>query len=431
MINILLVDANTVYHVGNAALLESTIEQLKTQFLEANIKILAFDPNSISKMFTDVNVIECLWARPISTFSLIGKAWCIIRESVWICINTLNLFFKNKMRIGLKPRMYTFSPTKRAVIKAYLDTDIVISISAEMLNDHSWKRLTLFLYGYWLAYIMGKIVSIYPQSIGPIDKWPVKAIARYVLNKCDLILPRDQISLANVMKLGIQKTKVHLVPDVAVNQPYISSNKAKQFLKKEGIKFDRRPLIGITISKFRESDYQKYFFVIKQLCQLIVTEIKGEVVFFSPNLPYSKEISDLSLAHDLYKELSVKKNVTIISNLYSPSEFKGMLGELDLFISSRMHASILSTMCGTPTITINTQPKLKGYMKMVHQETWACDVEDFTIEKAPLMVKEIISNSAQVRESLAMTRLEIGHDALMASKLLKDIYDREHKKRVY
>jgi polysaccharide pyruvyl transferase WcaK-like protein len=427
VVNILLLDANTVYHTGNAALIESTIEQLKTQFSETKITILAFDPDSIAKMFPEHKTLECLWATPVSSYSRTEKIKWAVCESMWTLVNTLNYSLLAKMRVLINPQKYTFSSSKIAALKAFSDADIIVSISGEMLSSHNWKRLPLFLYGYWLSHAMGKIVAIYPQSIGPFDKKLTKLIVRYVLRKCDVIFPRDRISLANINKLRIPESKVHLVPDVAVNQPCISSNEAKNLFNKEGVDFSKRPLVGITLSKFKESDYQSYFFAIKKLCDFIVHDIKGMVVLISPNMPYKQEVSDFSLAQGLYKNISCKNNVRLLSNLYSPSELKGMLGELDLFISTRMHASILSTMRGTPTITINTQPKLKGYMEMISQEAWSCEIEDFTIEKAKQMVREILANSEQVRESLVKAKCEVGSKALMATTVLKDIYIRKHK----
>ena len=429
MVNILLVDANSVYHIGNAALLESTIEQLKTQFPKAKFTILAFDPDSIAKMYPEHEVLECLWAKPISSYSKVEKIKWAVCESIWTLTNTLNYFLLKKMHILINPQKYTFSSSKRAVLKAFSDTDIVVSISGEMLSDYSWKRLPLFLYEYWLGNAMGKIVAIYPQSIGPLNKKFTQLIVRCVLRKCDLVFPRDKISLISINNLNIPSNKVHLVPDVAVNQPYISANESKIMLNKEGIDLSIHPLVGITISKFKESDYRRYFSVIKELCHFIVSDLRGAIVFFSPNMPHKEEVSDLSLAQSLYNELSCKDNIKLLSNLYSPCEFKGMLGELDLFISSRMHVSILATMKGTPTITINSQPKLKGYMQMICQEKWACDVKDFTIERAKQMVREILANSCQVREDLAKARLKVGDDAIVATKLLKAIYDQKQKKR--
>lgn len=431
MVNILLVDANTVYHVGNAALLESTVEQLKTQFLEATVTVLAFDPDSIKKMFPEYRTLECLWAKPFSSYSKCGKVKTALFESAWIFMNTINYAFLKKINMFIDPQKYTFSSSKRAVLKAFEDTDVVVSISGEMLNDHNWQRLPLFLYGYWLGYAMKKIVAIYPQSIGPIENKFTKFIVRYVLRRCDLVFPRDKISLATVNKLRISENKVHLVPDVAVNQPYIPSAEARCLLNEEGVNLNRHPIVGITMSMFNKSDYQSYFPVIKNLCHFVTISLKGSVVFVSPNMPYQNEISDFSLAQNMYNELPCKDNVILLSKLYSPSELKGILGEFDLFISSRMHVSILATMECTPTITINSQPKLKGFMKMIHQEKWACNIEDFTIERSEQMVRDILENSDQVRERLACASNEVGRNALMATKFLKETYDQKYDKRVF
>lgn len=68
-------------------------------------------------------------------------------------------------------------------------------------------------------------------------------------------------------------------------------------------------------------------------------------------------------------------------------------------------------------------------MEMIAQEEWTCDVNDFTIEKGKQMVREILAHNVRVRESLVKARFEVGREALMAAKLLKDIYDQKLKKR--
>ena len=281
MANILIVDAFTIYHVGNAALLESTIEQLKNQFPKATITILAFDPDSIAKMFPEYKVLECLWAKPLSSYSLIGKIKWILLEGAWAVINAINCSISRAMKFSIKPSRYTFSPAKRAVMQAYSEADIVVSISGEMLNPLYWRRLPMFLYGYWLGHIMGKIVAIFPQSIGSFENTVIRKVVRYVLNKCDLVLPRDKISLQNVKKLGIQNNKVYLVPDVAINQPYIESEKARHLLKEEGVNLDKQPIIGITISHFKKTDYNKYYSVIRDLCHVVTKEMGGGRSFFA------------------------------------------------------------------------------------------------------------------------------------------------------
>ena len=428
--NILLVDALSAQHVGNAALVDSTLEQLKTEFPEAQFTVLAFDPRSIADL-CGYRTIETLWAEPFSVHSgkLEQMRW-IARESLWMFVNALNFSILKRMRLFIDPSTYTFSPEKRAALKAYSEADIVVSISGEALQDPLWRRIPFFLYGYWLAHNMGKIVAIFPQSIGPIEKRFTKAVVRYVLNKCDLVFPRDHLSLRTVKQLGIHAERVHLVPDVAVNQPYVSSAEAKQLLEAEGVELDRRPLVGMAISKRKELDYRKYFPVMKDLCRFITADLKGLVVLFSPNRPFPRqEVSDWDLAQALYESLPLKENVILLSGTYTPREFKGMQGELDLFITTRMHAAILATMIGTPTITINTQPKLQGYMEMIHQEARACEIEDFTFEKAKKLIEDTLADSDQIRLSLERAKHEVQRRAAMASELLREGYNRRRNAR--
>lgn len=427
--NILIVDAFSAQHIGNAALVDSTLEQLKSKFPQAQFTILAFDPASIADL-CGCRTIETLMGKSLAGYSRLKKVGWIIREGLWMFLNTLNFCILKRMHLFINPYRYSFSSQKRSAIKAYLDADIVISVSGEALQDRLWKSIPFFLHAYWMAHKMGKVVAIFPQSIGPIKRKFVKFIVRYVLNQCDLVFPRDYLSLRTVQQLGIHTGKVYLVPDVAVNQPYVSSSEAKQLLRANGVKLNRRPLVGVTISMCKEKDYQKCLLVIKDLCHFITEDMKGTVVLFSPNMPLRGEASDWELAQALYQSLLIKENVVLLSRTYTPREFKGMLGELDLFISTRMHASILATMIGTPTITINTQPKIRGYMEMIHQEARACEVKDFTIEKAKELVEDTLRDNNQVRLSLGGTGREVRRRATMASELLKEVYDRRRRVRI-
>jgi len=425
--NILLIDANSVQHVGNAALVDSTLQQLRGEFPQAQFAILAFDPPSIARL-SGCRTIEPLWMKPFFASSKLGRIGWLICDTLWMGLNALESSLLRRIGLSIDPSKYTFSSGKLAALEAYSDADIVVSISGEMLQDAFWKRLHFFLYQYWLSHEKGKIMAIFPQSIGPIEKWYTKVLTKYVLNLCDLVLPRDYMSIKNVERLGIDAKKVYLVPDVAVNQPYVSSSEARELLRAEGVEFDRAPLIGMAISKWKEMGHEEYLLVMRKLCQFITSDMGGAVVLFSPNMPLPQELSDWQLAKILYESLPEKDNVILLSKTYTPREFKGMQGELDLFISTRMHASILATMIGTPTITVNTQPKLLGYMEMIGQQERSCEVSDFTFENAQKLIQDTLGNSIQIRMDLEKVRSKLGKQAIMASRLLKIVYEQRKKK---
>ena len=92
----------------------------------------------IDLVFLDIGLPD------INGISLIGKIKWILREGTWAMINALNCFISQTMNFSIKPERYTFSPTKRMVMKAYMETDMVVSISGEMLNELFWKKISSF-----------------------------------------------------------------------------------------------------------------------------------------------------------------------------------------------------------------------------------------------------------------------------------------------
>jgi len=424
-LKILILDANTTYHIGNTALLDSSLAQLKTGFPGARFTILAFDPVSIAQMFDQYEVRECLWAKPFSGFSRWRKITWLIGESVWALVNALNFLCKKKLGFGINPNVYTFSATKQKVLAAYAEADIIVSISGEMLSGANVRRIGLFLYGYWLGHLMDKVVAIFPQSMGPFEKPLMRIMVKYVLERCDLILPRDKISLAFVEKLNLRNNNVHLVPDVAVNQLYIPPDEAMAELSKNGLLTERRPIIGITISKFKDADFERYFAVMRGLCLFVTNELVGSIIIFSPNMPYRNEVDDLSVATQLYNSLPEQTNIIMLSKLYSARQIKGLLGVCDVFVTTRMHVAILATMNETPTITINTQPKLRGYMEMISQDDWSCEIKAFDVAAAREMLQSILNKSAAVKSSLQRAKQKVSPDALAATRYLRDAYQRK------
>jgi len=420
--NILLIDTYSAEHIGNLALVDSALEQLKVKFPEAGFTILAFDPVSIEQ-YSGCKTLETLWAEQFSGFTRSKKIIWVIRESTWVFVNIFNFTILKPLGIMISPKKYTFSKRKLAALKAYAEADIVVSLSGEALQDNQWKRIPFFLFGYWLAHCLGKIVVIFPQSIGPLKKRFIRFMASYVLNLCDLVMPRDELSLKTVQQLKIKPGKVYLVPDVAISQAQISPEEAKKILETEGVNFNKRPLVGMSISKWAEIDYESYFLSMKELCRLITDELKGTVVFFLANRAFKKDAGDWGLTSKLHEALHSHDNAILLSKAYTPHEFKGMLGQMDLFISTRMHVAILATMAGTPTITINTQPKLRGYMNLIQQSDRSCELGDFTIIKAKELLKDSLAHSEIIRAALKDIRGQMHRRSQMASSLLRMIYD--------
>jgi len=115
-----------------------------------------------------------------------------------------------------------------------------------------------------------------------------------------------------------------------------------------------------------------------------------------------------------------KFETSILENRpYFPDEYTALLSQLEFFISTRMHVAIMATTAFTPTIAINTQHKIMGYMKNI-------EMEHFCVEYAELntiydLSLEILNSREKIVINLknANAKLKKEHDIFILK--LKEI----------
>src|SRR5690606_800785 len=136
--------------------------------------------------------------------------------------------------------------------------------------------------------------------------------------------------------------------------------------------------IGVTVSAWIEEGIGSvdYLRIIAASMRTIANGRRIGIVLMPANMPIrSNESSDYDASLQLLEELRSCCPVEILAKeVVSAQLFKALAKQMDVFISTRMHAAILATMAGTPTITINTQRKLRGYMAVIQQSRYSLDV---------------------------------------------------------
>ena len=98
-----------------------------------------------------------------------------------------------------------------------------------MINDNFRKTLPLYLFEFWLAKKLGCRVVIFPQSIGPLRRRWTRVLTSWVLNQCDIVTARDDVSLDELKALKVCPKKIYQSPDVGVRQPVSDRQEAEQF----------------------------------------------------------------------------------------------------------------------------------------------------------------------------------------------------------
>jgi colanic acid/amylovoran biosynthesis protein len=402
-LKVVLLDGYCASHVGNDVLLESSYQQVKKMYPNAEIKVHAKEKDSFLESQGYMSGKRLFSSPPAG---IIRKYLWFINELIFMFVQILNA---NSLKIN--PSLFAFGDRKRT-IKDYLECDVAVTIGGEMISGTFWKVLPLHLHMYWLAQHCGAKVVVFPQSIGPFKKDWTRKLAKLVLSKCNVVTGRDELSMEELRSLGLTSSNVLFSPDVGVGQPMSSKEDATVFLESLGVDLGKRCWIGVTCSAGSpESGIQRidHISTLVDALTLVGSEREIGVVLIPANMPVKGEKpTDYNASSELHERLLAEGIHSIICPVQvMPARlFKAVSGLLNVFVSTRMHAAILSTMAPVPTITLNTQRKLLGYMTLVGQEAYSLNLQGLNSKNLADKIKEASDNAANIRHSLLAARAQ-------------------------
>ena len=403
MAKFVLMDAYCASHVGNDVLLESSISIVKMIDRDAEITVHAKTKDA----FESSQNMTCgrrLFANPPA--ERLPKLMWILGELIFIAVQLIN-----SVTFRIKPHHLAFGDRKQA-LRDYEEADVCISIGGEMISDTFWKILPFYLHMYWLARQCGSKVVIFPQSIGPLKKnWTRKLVTR-VLKNCDVVTGRDNPSMDELASLGFTANQAIFSPDVGVGQPMSSPDEAKAYLEELGVDCDGDcQWIGITCSAGSPEPgiaRRDHIDILVEGLTAVAKKREIGVVILPANMPVNgTPPKDYNASTKLYERIKPELSAILAPPAVIPARiFKAAPERLDAFVSTRMHAAILSTLSPTPTITLNTQRKLLGFMTLVGQEHFSLNLDALTPELLAERIEEALDNSVHIRGSLQETRAE-------------------------
>ncbi len=121
------------------------------------------------------------------------------------------------------------------IIKAIKESDIIISGGGSILQDAtSMRSLIYYLAIIYLAKKLGKTTMFYGNGFGPITKPFNRKLAKYIVNKVDIITVRDFQSKEEIISLGIEKD-ITVTADVTFSVDLPTVGIAETIYKKEKI----------------------------------------------------------------------------------------------------------------------------------------------------------------------------------------------------
>lgn len=401
---ILIIEAYSAANVGSGALVENSVRLLRENFPGADIEILAQSPPSIETL-TGLPVHHELITLPLKQSRPAQFCW-LLRTCSWMFFHTLRTLLL-RLGVAVPERFYTYNRKTLTALRKIKESDLVVSVGAERINDNFYKAILFSLFMLRVVKGYKKFLVLFPQTVGPFHYRLTRRLSAQTLNRCDVVYVRDRRSLETVRELGVAGPAVVRTCDVAVVQPAADKASAGKLLRAAGAPVGEKPLLGVSamhwsyIKAEGKSGYAEYCAAIAQAADQMIEREGVFVCFVATNiLSQGCREDDVAAARDIIALMRRKSSAAVMDRVHTPSELKGMMGLMELCLVTRMHACIFSTGIRTPTVSINYQFKLKEYMEQMGLGDYTVDIDAVTPAALGELLFEAWSRRAELRATL-------------------------------
>lgn len=332
----------------------------------------------------------------------------------WIVL--MSLLYRYIPLRAVRCMIARISPWIRAIEESALVGDVR---GGDSFSDiYGMQRFILgFLAAWSVILVKGSLVQ-FPQTYGPNRSPLARMLAGYLLRRSSVVIARDRESQKVAQELMGPDREVWLSPDVAFSLEVVQSEWIELEPPLEGGIRDQvsaagRP-IGLNVNglMYRGGYTQNNQFGLKldypaflrELISALLREHPGELwlvphTFAAPRNVESDPQASRELRGSLPKELQAR--VRIVAREYDQHEIKGVIGQCDFFIGSRMHACIAALSQGVPCVGVAYSRKFEGVFESVGMREWVVDARSSAEDEAVARIVSLYRHRNEVRLELA------------------------------
>ena len=323
----------------------------------------------------------------------------------------------------------TIAPGPRGFLQlcaAAARSDLVICGGGGLFQDDD----SLIKMPYWglrvvLVRLLGGRVVAYALGVGPLKAPSSKLFARLAFACMEKISVRDQKAKDECDPLTHKPVQV--VPDPALLLQASPSLEARNWLEKNGVELDGRPLIGITtrrwfparprliphrvMSKFRtdrtsdDPAATRYLSLIARVLDQIAQRHDAQVLFL-PTYNLQHEGDD-QICRRIAGQMTW--NHSHILTIDQPELYKSVVRELAVLVTGRMHPAIFAAAVGTPFVALAYNQKFHGFCELMEQQHRVFDVESLVADDAVnILCKAVEEALADNRDALRQRASQLG-----------------------
>lgn len=410
MTKILILNAERT-NKGTLALVYSTIETIKR--FTPNVEFALMGPCT-----ADYNEFQIKKQAGIGIS--IRKPHYTIRSLAYLfkCI-CIYIFKRFSMHIPI---------SKNSRLFEYRDSDIVVNLGGDTMSGaYGFSTLTPFM-NILYAILLDTPVVFYGESLGYFRNPAIGFIARRIFNRTKLIILREELSKKYLDDNSINNPEIYVTADPAFLLDPAPQPRVFEILSEAGVDKIQKSLIGINpsglISRFRGKEHKKAEEEVANMMARVIDNLienLNATIVMIPHV-YTNSVDDRTAINMIFREVKNKSEVKMIRNEYTPQELKGIIGQCDLFIGARMHATIASTSMLVPTIGIAYSHKMYGVIgKMLGQERYVLDIKELDYDSLISTINDAWENKEKIKKELEMKIPIVKERAMLNGKLVKEL----------
>ncbi len=318
-------------------------------------------------------------------------------------------------------------------VKEVKRASLVIDFSGDIWGDNAdflgKDRFATGCYKDLVAQELTKTVMI-AGSPGPFSDKDNLALAKKTYEGFDLVINRESISTKLLSEIGfsMNKTVDYPCPSFLFSGLKVGANNADKTISKK--LWDENLLkIGLIVCGWNfkkgpydrwpreDGEYENWVLLVKS----IVRKNENAVFFLMSHsngfdgkeekmvLKQGRDYPIVKQLYNILRENGFDKNVVLLDGIYLPNETKGIIGNLDVLISGRMHGAVAGLSQAIPTVIMDyghapKAHKLMGFAEMLGIERYLVDPNN--TQELIDMTEDCINNRNSIRKEL-IKKMEI------------------------
>lgn len=312
-------------------------------------------------------------------------------------------------------------------LRQITEADLVVAISGgDSFSDiYGLGRLAYVCLPQILALLLGKDLTLLPQTHGPFRGRIARRVARYILARAKVVYSRDNSGLEQAvaqLRLPASSERFRFCYDVAFALDPICPatidivglpQKRVPSLVRVGMNVSGLLAIGGYTRKNMFGLQTEYTSLTCELIRFLIESCKAEVLLV-PHVFGSHEESDESVCAKLHGELKGKyeNRLGFVRGRYDQSEIKYIIGACDFFVGARMHACIAALSQNVPAVAIAYSDKFIGVLDTIGMGVAAADARKMKQPEIVELVDRVFRERATYARRLALTMPEVRETVL-------------------